>query len=433
MARGKYHPRFFQAGRLAVLPLTLFACLVVALGHGPALAATVSTSSQNKAPPAMTPSAISFEPIAFAELPGWADDDHLAAWKAFLTSCAPVIKSAAHSNKTSNAEASSTLVDICKRAVAMAKSIRTRSDARRFFETHFQPHRISGGDSEGLLTGYYEPLVKGSRTPDATYKVPIYRRPLDLVNVVSESERGAKSGSFTHQRKTEKGLEPYLTRADIEEGGLAGQGLELVYLKDQVDVFFMQVQGSGRVELPSGEKVRVTYDGKNGYPYTSIGRVLIDDGEIAAADMSLKSLKRWLKADKDRAKPVMWKNKSYVFFKELAGAEAGAPMGVMGIPLTPGRSLAVDTTYYAIGTPVYVDAPQITHATKSGAFRRLMIAQDVGSAIKGTERGDIYFGSGDDAGRLAGVTKQAGHLYALLPVAVGGVAVPDPKTASNGP
>lgn len=383
----------------------------------------------------MTPSAVTFEPMAFSDLPGWENDDHLAAWKAFLASCKPVLSVGVRPPKPDSAGSPQALLDVCTHAIAMAKSkaVRTRREARQFFEANFQPHRIAGGDSQGLLTGYYEPLLKGSRTPTAVYKVPIYRRPPDLVNVVAESERGAKSGSFTHQRKTAKGLEPYLTRAEIEDGGLAGHGLEILYLKDQVDVFFMQVQGSGRIQLPDGEKVRVTYDGKNGYPYTSIGKVLIADGKLTAEEMSLKSLKGWLKADKDRAKPVMWKNKSYVFFKELSGRDAKAPMGVMNIPLQTGRSLAVDTTYYAIGTPIYVDAPRITHVAKSGVFRRLMVAHDVGSAIKGTERGDIYFGSGSAAGRLAGVTKQPGHLYALLPIDSGSVAVPDPKTASMDP
>lgn len=383
----------------------------------------------------MTPSAVTFEPMAFSDLPGWENDDHLAAWKAFLASCKPVLSVGVRPPKPDSAGSPQALLDVCTHAIAMAKSkaVRTRREARQFFEANFQPHRIAGGDSQGLLTGYYEPLLKGSRTPTAVYKVPIYRRPPDLVNVVAESERGAKSGSFTHQRKTAKGLEPYLTRAEIEDGGLVGHGLEILYLKDQVDVFFMQVQGSGRIQLPDGEKVRVTYDGKNGYPYTSIGKVLIADGQLTAEEMSLKSLKGWLKADKDRAKPVMSKNKSYVFFKELSGRDAKAPMGVMNIPLQTGRSLAVDTTYYAIGTPIYVDAPRITHAAKSGVFRRLMVAHDVGSAIKGTERGDIYFGSGSAAGRLAGVTKQPGHLYALLPIDSGRVAVPDPKTASMDP
>src|SRR5690606_6930697 len=148
----------------------------------------------------------------------------------------------------------------------------------------------------GLLTGYYEPVVKGSRTPDKTFKVPAYRRPTDLVNVVAESERGAKSATLTHMRRTDRGLVPYLTRAEIEQGGLAGRGLELMYFKDPVDVFFMQVQGSARIELPNGESVRIAYAGKNGYPYTSIGRVLIEAGEIAPEAMSLQALKRWLRA-----------------------------------------------------------------------------------------------------------------------------------------
>ncbi|WP_290980547.1 MltA domain-containing protein [Hyphomicrobium sp.] len=401
-----------------------------------AASAPAASDIQNKAQPAMTPPVVTFEPMTFSDLAGWSEDDHLAAWKAFLASCKPVLRAGVRPAKHDSAGSPQALIDVCERAVAMskAKSVRTRSEARQFFETNFRPHRISGGDAEGLLTGYYEPLIKGSRIPDKTYKVPIYRRPPDLVNVVAESERGAKSGSLTHQRKTAKGLEPYLTRADIEQGGLEGQGLELMYLKDPVDVFFMQVQGSGRIQLPSGEKVRVTYDGKNGHPYTSVGRVLIDEGQMTADEMSLKSLKKWLKTDKDRAKPVLWKNKSYVFFKELSGTEANAPMGVGCIPLQAGRSLAIDTTYYPIGTPIFVDAPKITHATKSGGFRRLMVAHDVGSAIKGTERGDIYFGSGDDAGRLAGVTKQPGHLYALLPIDGGAENsfFPDPKTASSG-
>jgi membrane-bound lytic murein transglycosylase A len=294
----------------------------------------------------MPTTAVSFDPIPFAELPGWRDDDHLAAWKAFLASCGPVLKAQQHELKPGSSATPQALIDVCSRALAAANSkpAQTRQGARRFFETYFQPQRVAGSQSAGLLTGYYEPLIKGSRKPDAIYNVPIYRRPPDLVNMVAESERGAKSASLTHQRQTDHGLEPYLTRAEIEQGGLAGQGLELMYLKDPVDVFFMQIQGSGRVELPSGEKVRVTYDGKNGYPYTSIGRVLIDAGELSADQMSLKALKQWLRADRARAKSLMWKNQSYVFFRELAGDEARAAMGVNSIPLQPGRSLAVDTS-----------------------------------------------------------------------------------------
>jgi membrane-bound lytic murein transglycosylase A len=410
-----FSPQFFNPVRLVAL---LFSLVAMQIAHVPAFAKASSDKSQNKAQSPMASSSVSFEPISFNDLPAWEEDDHLAAWKAFLASCGPMLKAGPREPTPGSAGSPQELLDVCSRAVALSKSKtpQTRQGARQFFEAYFQPNRVVGNDRDGLLTGYFEPDIKGSRTPDETFKVPVYRRPHDLVNMVPESERGAKSATLTHQRKTDRGLEPYLTRTEIEEGGLSGLGLELFYLKDAVDVFFMQVQGSGRIELPNGDKVRITYDGKNGYPYNSIGRLLIDEGHLTADEMSLKTLKKWLKADKDRAKPVMRKNHSYVFFKELSGEEAKAPMGVHCIPLQPLRSLAVDTTYYPIGTPIYVDAPQITHATPSREFHRLMIAHDVGSAIKGSERGDIFFGSGDAAGRLAGVTKQPGHLYALLPV-----------------
>jgi len=377
---------------------------------GPSMAGT---------PTKMQTNAVTFDPIAFSDIPGWTEDNHLAAWKAFLASCVPMLKTVSSGPKPDEHRFKQDLLNIC--ALALAKDqpggVRTRKDARSFFETYFRPHRVSGAKGAGLLTGYYEPLIKGSRVRTAEFAVPIYRRPPDLVNIVSESERGAKSSSPTHMRMTDQGLKPFPTRAEIDQGGLAGQDLELMYFKDPVDVFFMQVQGSGRVELPDGAKVRVAYDGKNGYPYTSIGRALIASHEISAEVMSLEALKQWLRTNVERAKAVMWKNESYVFFRELTGTDTKGPIGANNIPLQPRRSLAVDTSYYALGTPIFVDAPELTHATKSGGFRQLMIAHDVGSAIKGPERGDIYFGSGNEAGRLAGVTKQRGNFIVLLPIA----------------
>ncbi|MGQ0455893.1 MAG: murein transglycosylase A [Hyphomicrobium sp.] len=369
----------------------------------------------------MTTTAVTFEPSSFAELPGWESDDHLAAWKAFIGSCKPVLNAVRTVATTAAKPPPLALLDVCELALRTAQDTphQTRAGARAFFEAHFTPHAVLHDAGNGLLTGYYEPLVKGSRVADATYQTPVYRRPPDLVNVVAESERGAKSHQFTHMRQTADGLKPYVTRAEIDQGALKGQNLELLFFKDPVDVFFMQIQGSARVELPSGEQIRITYDGKNGYPYTSIGRHLIEKSEIKPDDMSLKSLSAWLKADRKRAEPVMWANQSYVFFRELKGAEAGGAMGALNIQLQVGRSLAVDTAFHAIGTPIYVSSPSLKHASKSAAsqdgFNRLMIAQDVGSAIKGPERGDIYFGSGDQAGRVAGVTKHPGRFFALLP------------------
>lgn len=356
-------------------------------------------------------------PVPFASLPGWEGDDHLAAWKAFVASCKPVIDAEKAGNKSGAMRPPPALLEVCTLALATAasKTSQTRAGARVFFEAHFRPHSVTQSTgADGLLTGYYEPLVKGSRVADATYQTPVYKRPADLVNMVAESDRGAKSNAFTHMRQTDKGLVPYLTRAEIEQGALKGKNLELLYFKDPVDVFFMQVQGSARIELPDGKQVRITYDGKNGYPYTSIGRHLIEAGTFTPDTMSLKALAAWLKADRNRADPVMWENKSYVFFRELAGTEAEGAMGVLGIALQAGRSLAVDTAFHAIGTPVYVAAPSLTHATGKG-FARLMIAHDVGSAIKGAERGDIFFGSGDKAGRTAGVTKHPGKFFVLVP------------------
>ena len=200
----------------------------------------------------------------------------------------------------------------------------------------------------------------------------------------------------------------------IEQGALKDRNLELLYLSDPVEVFFLQVQGSGRVKLSDGSIVRIHYDGKNGHPYTSIGRYLIEKGLLAADKVSMGALKRWLKADPERAKLVLWQNASYVFFRELKGPEAAGPLGALGARLTPGRSLAVDASHYALGSPIYVSGEGMTHLNKGGSFHRLMIAQDVGSAIKGPERGDIYFGSGDAAGRLAGVTKHPARFIVLL-------------------
>jgi membrane-bound lytic murein transglycosylase A len=371
--------------------------------------------------PHMSTTAITFEPTSFDQLPGWDSDDHLAAWKAFLASCKPVLNAMRSSSKSGVQPPPLALLDACELALRTARDQpqQTRAGAKAFFESHFEPQSVSQTVASGLLTGYYEPLVKGSRVADDVYQTPVYRRPPDLVNVVAESERGAKSHQFTHMRQTASGATPYLTRAEIEQGGLKGQNLELLYFKDPVDVFFMQIQGSARVELPSGEQIRITYDGKNGYPYTSIGRHLIEAQAIKPDDMSLKSLTAWLKADRKRAEPVMWANQSYVFFRELKGAEAGGAMGALNIQLQVGRSLAVDTAFHALGTPIYVSSPSLTHANRSGAaregFNRLMIAQDVGSAIKGPERGDIFFGSGDQAGRLAGVTKHQGRFFVLFP------------------
>ena len=353
----------------------------------------------------MTPAA-RYEPVAYAGLPGWAGDDHLAAFWAFCGSAAAVIASPGRPEA---------LAQSCERALADAPQIVTRQQAQAFFEAAFRPMRVVHANPAGLLTGYYEPVLDGSLTPTAQFAVPLYRRPADLENVVAESERGAKSASGpTHVRRTPTGTEPYATRQQIEEGALDGLGLELCYLAGPVDTFFLHVQGSGVIGLPDGQQMRVTYDGKNGHPYTSIGRTLVEDGTFNLDAITLQVLGDWLRADPVRARPILWRNASFVFFREL---KADSAIGVLGTALHVGRSLAVDTAFHALGAPIYVTAPGMTHVAPEG-LNRLMIAHDAGSAIKGPERGDIYFGTGPEALALAGITKHAGHFFVLQPMGV---------------
>jgi membrane-bound lytic murein transglycosylase A len=390
--------------------------MTVAMAAGCAGSVSLASPPPKQPESRMQAAAVSYAPITYAQLPGWEQDDHLAAFKAFAKSCERVLVWARERTTADKVPPPPPgLITACSAALAMPTRGLTKAAARAFFEEKFTPNSIVHKGPPGLLTGYYEPLLQGSRTPQGIYQTPIYKRPADLVTLVDERMRASKPASLTHARQTDKGAVPYATRAEIDQGALKGKNLELLYLADPVDLFFMQVQGSGRVKLTDGSIVRLHYDGKNGYPYTSIGRYLIDKGLLAADKVSMGALMKWLKSDLERAKTVMWQNASYVFFRELKGPEANGPLGAMNAPLTPGRTLAVDPAFHALGTPIYLTATGMTHASKGGAYNRLMIAQDVGSAIRGPERGDIYFGSGEAAGRLAGVTKHPGKFIVLLP------------------
>jgi membrane-bound lytic murein transglycosylase A len=371
---------------------------------------TTAPAAKPSADQPATPQPTTLAPAKFAELQGWQEDDHLAALNTFVKSCDKVIKGIPGATGDSTTEA---LAQICRAAIALKSP--TKASAKAFFEAHFVPNRIVHQDSCGLLTGYYEPVLEGSRTREGAFQTPVYRRPPDLLNVIAETQRAVKDNSLTHVRKTDTGTQPYFTRAEIEQGALANKGLELLYLADPVDVFFMHIQGSGRIHLTDGTTTRINYDGKNGHPYTSIGRYLVDKGMIDANKVSMQKLCAWLREDPERGKQVMWQNASFIFFRELKDNAGDGPMGAVGVPLTAGRSLAVDPTYAPLGAPVYVSAPTLKQGSKGPGFNRLMVAQDVGSAIKGPERGDIYFGSGDKAGKIAGTTKHPGNFFVLLP------------------
>lgn len=339
---------------------------------------------------------VSLKPVSFAEIDGWAADDHAAAFAALQKSC--------RKKFVGNSA--------CNEALALGEKV-GRQTARRFFETHYVPHRFEGV-RPGLVTGYYEPEVNGSRERGGRFQVPVYGRPDDIVQMKPDLLRALYNDRFSVMRRKGEELVPYYTRAEIETGALEGRGVELLYLDDPVELFFMQIQGSGRVRLTDGSWVRLGYAAKNGHTYTSIGKLLAERGEKPPQGLTMEGLKWWLRADPARGRALMQENKSYVFFRELPEAEAGeGPIGAQGVPLTPGRSLAVDAAYHALGTPIFVAAPDI--AAEGAPFRRLMIAQDVGSAIKGRQRGDIFFGTGEAAGAIAGTTKEAARFYVLLP------------------
>jgi membrane-bound lytic murein transglycosylase A len=337
--------------------------------------------------------AIRLVAVSFAALDCWREDDHAAAFHALLKSC----------RKASSPDA------VCTAAIAVGDGT-----ARAFFETHYTPHAIHGAEQEGIVTGYYEPEVQGSRERDDAFQVPVYGRPHDLVMLTPDTERARFNDRITGVRETAEGQSPYYTREQIDAGVLSGRGLELLYLDDPVELFYMQVQGSGLVRLRDGSAVRLTYAGKNGHPYTSIGKLLIERGAIAPNAVSMAAVKAWLHADLERGRALLAKNKSYVFFRELAEDEGrDGPLGAEGVALTPGRSLAVDASYHRLGLPVFVTVPDL--AVEGAPFRRLMIAQDVGSAIRGPERGDLFWGTGEAAGAIAGSTHHIARFHVLLP------------------
>jgi membrane-bound lytic murein transglycosylase A len=341
---------------------------------------------------------ITLRPVSFAELDGWREDDHEAALGALLKSCC----------KISNPDAA------CVAALELGDAA-GREAARAFFETHYTPHAIDGAKEGGFVTGYYEPELRGARDKGGAFTVPVYGRPDDLITLAPDTDRARFNDSITGMRQTPQGELPYFTRQEIDAGALAGRGLELLYLDDPVELFFMQVQGSGRVRLADGASLRLGFAAKNGHPYTSIGKRLVERGEGRPEDMTMDGVKAWLRADPERGRALMQENRSYVFFRELKGEEGrDGPIGAQGVALTPGRSLAVDTEFHRLGLPVFVSATGLENH-KGQPFRRLMIAQDTGSAIRGPERGDIFWGSGAAAGAVAGSTRHKARFAVLVP------------------
>jgi membrane-bound lytic murein transglycosylase A len=348
--------------------------------------------------PPERPKVPALAPVPFSELPGWGEDDLAQAWPAFRTSCRS-LRNREHWR------------EVCAQAEALdAPDART---ARAFFERHFVAYRVANGDggTSGLVTGYYEPLLRGSRERRPPFVHPLYAPPddlliVDLASVAPETRHLRLRGRIDGRR-----VVPYWSRAEIENGAAPVNGKEIVFVDDAIDAFFLQIQGSGRVRLASGEELRVGYADQNGHPYQSIGRYLVDQGELKLGQASMQGIQAWARANPARLPDLLNQNPSYVFFRELPPSPDG-PIGAQGLPLTAGRSIAVDPRFIPLGAPVYLAT---THPNSSVLLERLTVAQDTGGAIRGAVRADFFWGTGPEAGLLAGRMRQQGRMWVLLP------------------
>ena len=362
-------------------------------------------------------------PLAFETLSGWRDDDQAMAFQAYLKSCRAILNGTKAMRKARPVYDG--LFGVCEKATALAAGgpVNTLT-ARKFFEDNFKPVRIKPAErtygyytgADGFYTGYYEPEVAGSRVKTDEYSVPIYGVPAHVA--------GKKSRHFVQY-----------DRVDIEKGALAGKGLEICWIKNPVDLFFAQIQGSTRIKLADGELLRLNYIASNGKPYTPVGRLLIDRGVFTPEEMSMDKIRDFMEANPEEGKALREKNRSFVFFSKTKLQAHDECLGAQGIALTPGRSIAVDPKIHVYGTPIWIDAKlPLKGAAPEDTFQRLVVAQDTGSAIRGPARADIYFGHGPDIPSIAGRIKQFGQFVMLMPRALaasgesGGNGVPLPKS-----
>jgi membrane-bound lytic murein transglycosylase A len=350
-------------------------------------------------PPPAPAGGLSLSRVGFADLPAWNSATADAALASFQRSCA-VLMGKPDSAPMGGAGYAGTVGD-WRAACADA-----RGDARAFFEKDFTPFAVSGGD--GLFTGYYESQINGSRTKRGAWQTPVYGLPPDLVRADLGLFNPKLKGEHISGKVSGHALVPYADRSQISAGGIAAP--VLFYTDDPIAFFFLQIQGSGRVVFDDGSMARIAYAGENGQPYTAIGRTLIADGSLARETVSLQTIRAWLLAHPERAGAVMETDKSYIFFKQMPlGDTALGSAGSLGANLTPLASLAVDPRIHVLGAPFYVaaDGPD--------PVRAVMVAQDIGGAIRGPVRGDMFFGFGAEAEARAGAMKAPGRLYVLLP------------------
>jgi membrane-bound lytic murein transglycosylase A len=362
------------------------------------------------AAPPEPPKVPTLTPASFDELTGWRNDDLAQAWGALRASCR-ALRFREHWRA------------VCERVNGEAAP--DTAAVRAFLEASFVPYRVANGDggTQGLVTGYYEPLLRGSRERRAPYLHPLYAPPddllvIDLAAVAPETKNMRLRGRLDGRR-----VVPYYSRAEIENGTARVAGKEIVYVDDAIEAFFLQIQGSGRVRLGSGEELRIGYADQNGHAYQSIGRYLVEKGELQLGEASMQGIQAWARANLARLPELLNQNPSYVFFRELPPADTG-PIGALGVPLTAERSIAVDPRFVPLGAPVYLATTRpsvVERGTPTlpppadAPLERLVIAQDTGGAIRGAVRADFFWGTGPEAGSLAGRMRQQGRMWVLLP------------------
>lgn len=377
--------------------------------------AACAPSGEPEPPP--LPDGLALTPVAFTDLPGWSDDRVSRALPALRRSCGRFAERAEREGPdvwVGPGRLGGTLGDWVGLCRELARAVPLSNDGdeialRAFLEGRFQPYAVSHeGDTEGTFTGYYEAELRGARTPSETYPVPLHGVPEDLVTVDLGAQYPELGRVTLVGRRAGRHILPYWTRAEIEDGALDGSAPVLLWAADPVDVHILHIQGSGRVVLPDGTVERVGYAGNNGHRFVGVGRVMLDAGLLEPGKASMPAIREWLRNHPEQARAIMRQNPRYIFFRRIHGE---GPIGAFGVPLTPRRSLAVDTRYVPLGVPLWLS----TRDPDGGPLQRLMVAQDVGSAIKGAVRGDFFWGYGEPALAQAGRMKSRGRWYLLLP------------------
>lgn len=356
------------------------------------------------------------QPVGFNEIPGWRDDRLVPAFIAFRRSA---MRTRPKFYRTGALGIEAAAFEPAFAAAAAIDSVEEAA-ARTFFETFFRPfHIVPVRQPGGLVTGFYEPVVQASTECSADHGVPLLARPSDLVAVDDSNRPAGWDAGKVFGRVTAHGdIVEYPDRRSIEEEGLGDLARPIAWLASRVDAFFIHVQGAARLVFADGSERRISYAAKSGHAFTGPGRVLADRGEIPLADVTMQSIRAWFAAHSERIDEILWQNRSYIFFQETSlGDPAAGPVAAAKVQLEPGRSMAVDRLLHTFATPIFVDAPDLA-AFGSAPFRRLMVAQDTGSAILGSARGDLFAGTGDAAGEIAGVVRHAAEFYALVPRAL---------------